>query len=588
MRIPLTTSLKIEEFIGGKITVASSHVINGVIDQYPDGRWFVTQRPAVNITTDASADSVTTEKGRGIFDWAAVSALYWVNGSEVYKGDHTTYVREAAKSVSNLQQTAGTATATSTAHGYDVGDTVVIAGASPAGYNGAVTVVSAPTADTFTYAVDSGLSNPATGTITARRSFRDGTGRVYLFEVGAYLVILDPDNNVGWYVDSSASTTLVKIEDAYFPANMAGVSLAKGGAVLNGRLYVMDTDGVIYGSDLEDPTSWDALNFLEAELEQDAGVALWGHDQQLVALGTRTIEFFYDAQNPTGSPLAPRTDISYQMGMANHHAICSESGATFFLGLSQRGQIAAYMLDGLTPRKISSTDIDSFLTTSLTTDEKSAFGAAVSIGGRIFYLITIYHIQESTIVPLTTLVFNAAIKDPFMAWTLWELMHDGVDDAPIVDWTLSTRTRIGTGIMPNGDLITMADDFLPQDRVLANGWVEDGWVQPGWVSRSSTEGTAINLEVITGHFDGGTQNYKTAGSIRVVGTPTANSETVEVSWSDEVNNAYGTARSLDLSKNGRRARRCGRFRRRNHKLVTAPSERVQLEGLEMEGEALST
>ncbi len=71
-----------------------------------------------------------------------------------------------ARSVSTLTQTAGLATAVSTAHGFSTGDIVKISGATPAGYNVAasVTVVNA---NTFTFAVDSALSSSATGTIMA-------------------------------------------------------------------------------------------------------------------------------------------------------------------------------------------------------------------------------------------------------------------------------------------------------------------------------------------------------------------------------------------------------------------------------------
>jgi hypothetical protein len=64
--------------------------------------------------------------------------------------------------VSSLTQSAGTATATSTAHGLENGDKMVIRGAQPDGYN-KVATVSNVTANTFDYTVDSGLSSPATG-----------------------------------------------------------------------------------------------------------------------------------------------------------------------------------------------------------------------------------------------------------------------------------------------------------------------------------------------------------------------------------------------------------------------------------------
>lgn len=65
--------------------------------------------------------------------------------------------------ISNLEQTANVATATVTGHGKAVGDRVIIQGAVPSAYNGEVTILSVPNANTFTYAVTGSPASPATG-----------------------------------------------------------------------------------------------------------------------------------------------------------------------------------------------------------------------------------------------------------------------------------------------------------------------------------------------------------------------------------------------------------------------------------------
>jgi hypothetical protein len=93
-----------------------------------------------------------------------------------------------------------------------------------------------------------GYANPV-GTITA------GTQRVFMADIGDNLVILDAENNEGWYITSSAPTTVVAISDLDFPPNQTpALSLARGGCVLNGKLYVLTTGGDIYESAVEDPT----------------------------------------------------------------------------------------------------------------------------------------------------------------------------------------------------------------------------------------------------------------------------------------------------------------------------------------------
>ena len=61
-----------------------------------------------------------------------------------------------------IVQTAGTATVTNTAHGYVTNNFVVIRGATQNGYN-KVAQITRLTANTYTYAVDSGTVSPATG-----------------------------------------------------------------------------------------------------------------------------------------------------------------------------------------------------------------------------------------------------------------------------------------------------------------------------------------------------------------------------------------------------------------------------------------
>jgi hypothetical protein len=70
------------------------------------------------------------------------------------------------KTLTSITESSGTATATSTAHGFVAGDRIRIAGATPSIYNGTKVILTAAT-DTFTFAVTAGTGS-ASGTITAR------------------------------------------------------------------------------------------------------------------------------------------------------------------------------------------------------------------------------------------------------------------------------------------------------------------------------------------------------------------------------------------------------------------------------------
>jgi uncharacterized cupin superfamily protein len=79
----------------------------------------------------------------------------------------TLATNHAPQTVSTLTSSTTTATATTSgAHGYTTGDLVVIAGATPAAYNGTFAITVTDT-DEFTYTFAGSGTSPATGTIKA-------------------------------------------------------------------------------------------------------------------------------------------------------------------------------------------------------------------------------------------------------------------------------------------------------------------------------------------------------------------------------------------------------------------------------------
>ena len=413
-------------------------------------------------------------------------------------------------------------------------------------------------------------SAPLGATMTA------GTDRVYFFEVGDYLAILDPENDEGWTIAVGASTTLTAISDLDFPS-----SLAKGGAVLNGRLYVMDTNGVIYGCDSEDPTAWTATNYINAEIEPDGGVYLGKHQQHVVAMGTRTIEFFYDNANPTGSPLSARLDVSHEIGCANHDTVWGDQNRLYFVGQTATGGLAVYLLDAFMPVKISTPDLEALLTTAVQSDGVKLVGSGFSTGSGIFYALTIYNVSGS-VSPLETVVFNPITK----TWTRWELMHDGINNFPVMDWTVATSTRLGSGVLSNGDIITAGDDFLPTDRFSSSDGVYDAAPTGPYeadIYVSSTEGgeAVISMELITGDSDyGAAGTRKFMSGFHLAGPLTKTPQTLTVQWADEQNETYNAGTTIDTSVRNRRIARLGSFYRRNFKLTYAGNERWTPEGFE--------
>ncbi|GMR21485.1 MAG: hypothetical protein BMS9Abin36_2086 [Gammaproteobacteria bacterium] len=405
-------------------------------------------------------------------------------------------------------------------------------------------------------------------------SITAGTERVYIFELGNYLIILDPENNEGWVINSSSPTVIAAISDADFPPN-AGKTLAKGGAVINSKLFVGDTLGNINESSVSDPTAWNALSVRNAEVQPDGGVYIGEHHQHVVALGNRTLEFFYDDANPTGSSLSPRTDIDFSVGAVNLHSFWEEADLTFWVGNTASGGVSVYSLQNFIPTKISTNNIDTFLGSAITIDSVLLNGSGFQVGGRTYYVLTLYFLS-TTIAPTVTLVYELTSD----RWYLWGLEQSGIDDFPVMNWTKATSTRLGEGILSNGDLITPADDNSPQDTIGASTVFETGVFEDGVFSSTGFSGANINMQLVTGPQDFGNRKRKFQSEIWPVGTPTDTSTTLSIEVSDESDDTWQAARSVDVGGSDDRLRRCGKFRQRNYRLTYADSEQYRIEGLE--------
>ena len=192
-----------------------------------------------------------------------------------------------------------------------------------------------------------------------------GTKQCRFGEIGGYLVLIDAENDQAFTITTGDVVT--EITDSNFPPKLGTpVGLAYGGAALDNYLFVLGEDGIIYNSNLADPTTWTALDYLEAERSPDGGIYLGKHHDNLVAYGVRTIEFFWDARNSTGSPLNRRQDTAYQIGCTSGESVWEEGDRAFFVGNDFSGSLKVYTLENFGISRISTATIDSYLTQVVT------------------------------------------------------------------------------------------------------------------------------------------------------------------------------------------------------------------------------
>jgi hypothetical protein len=501
------------ESITGVTSSGGIYSQNVMIEQDAAGKTYVTQRPSINILSDASEEGAST-KGRGIYYWAKESALITVNDDEVWSGSYTLLL----------------------------------------------------------------------GNISA------GAGQVWIGELGDYLIILDHSNNEGWVLDGSL--TLSAISDPDFPTTLAG-----GGAVLNKTLYVLDREGTIYGSAINDPTSWDALNFIEAEREPDGGSYIVNYLDHIAVFGSRTIEFFYDAANPTGSPLNRREDVSYREGVLTRQSVWKEGDDIYFISADRSGSVKMNRLRAFQIEPLTSVQLQKYLEVNFRLGDIELVVYGAHVFGHVFVFVSLVNFSDSAYVPKETLVFDALTNQ-------WSSFQTTIRDNvyfPVIGWTdrQADSIEFSFGILTTGDVVRFSGGTSAVDSVATTSYVVAGYIESQNDYIAQGEGsdlTSYEMIVRLAEFSGDDQapvsnhnkfmhKLELSGSFSNTSEVTAvtlstNTDVVNIRWSDDHYMTYNTPRPL-LFTGKQRLSRLGRFTDRAFELSTDTTHRIRLYHLDL-------
>jgi len=397
------------------------------------------------------------------------------------------------------------------------------------------------------------------------------TSRCNFLQLNDLLVLVDPQDSKAYTLTTGDAVTAV---GGSFPA-----TIAHGGAILDGYFFIMDTDGVIWNSDLNDASTFSAGNSIDSEREEDGGIYLGKHHDHLVAFGERTTEFFYDNANPTNSPLNRREDIAYTTGCADGNSVWEESDIIVFVGSELSTGLSVYVLENFQLSVISTSGIDALLTQALTRDGYEVFGSGFSANGHKFYFIT-FHTTPSDILTEVTYVYDFKTK----LWHEWETSVNSLTNFPVIDWSIRAgqSVRSGTGILSNGDVVIVNNTFTPQDTIGASVYVDPStYVDTGYITDSGAVGTDMIMKIRFGQIDGETNNNKFMNYLKPRMNKTSNAQTLTVLFSDENNDNFITVGTIDTQYQGGDLHRLGRFYRRNIELQYSGTEQIFIESLEV-------
>jgi len=345
-------------------------------------------------------------------------------------------------------------------------------------------------------------------------------------------------------------------DTARLSANLHSINVSypqytcKGLCYLNGAMYVMQhffgtsiTPATIWGSavnSVNQPGDWTALDFITAQIEPDSGVYLAKQQVYCIALKEWTTEFFFDAGNPTGSPLQFYPSLKQGFGCASQDSVQSIKDVLVWISTS-RG--ASYQIVWMVESRISVVSTPSIDRLLNQADLSVVYSWQIECNGHSFYVVTIKNNN-------LTLAFDLTDRE----WSQWTDANGNY--VPIVS---STRDSSGNHILQhetNGILYYGGPNYLTDNSAL------------------------IPITAVTPGFDGTVQNRKHLGKMSVSADQVPG-EIMYVQVSDDDYQTWSQPRMVDLSLNNPNLIHCGTFRRRAFKFTINNSLPFRLRAIDL-------
>lgn len=354
----------------------------------------------------------------------------------------------------------------------------------------------------------------------------DNTGGVYRFIsiLGATPKLVFSNGKKAYAYDTGGglSSDLHTI-DADYPT-----TTVKGLAYLNGPVYVMQPEAVIWGSAINSVSvagDWDPLNYLRAQIEPDGGVFLAKQLVYVVALKKWTIEYFFDAGQPTGSPLQSVQGMKVNYGCASADSVRAINDVLFFLSTDQNASLQVSQLDKGAHSVVSTPAVDRLLCDINTS---VVFSWTFKINGHSFYVLTF---KQSNL----TLVYDVNQQ----LWYQWTTSSGNY--LPFVDCTYDASGEHVLQHETNGALYTISSTDYKDDS------------------------NPIVVDIITPSFDAQTFRRKHLNMLKFVGDRVPGS-VLQVRKTDDDYQTWSNFRRVDLNLKVPKLVNCGTFVRRAYHL----------------------
>lgn len=313
---------------------------------------------------------------------------------------------------------------------------------------------------------------------------------------------------------------------------------------LDGYLFLAKRNTAdIYNSDLNDPLAWTPGNLIAAEMDGDYLIRIAKLNNYLLAMGTGTIEYFWDAGIETGSPLqrndTPIKMNNYLAGFAQH------GNDLYYIGIDSFGQPDVFMLKDFKIQNIGSPTISRYLN-SCQDGTDNWTGSLIAFKGHTFYVIKAGS--------LVTWAYDLDTKQ----WAKW-----GFQDTTTFKFLTATLVESSTSAITYFSLIGGSTIYRFSDTLYRDN------------------GTNFTCTVVTEANDFGSLNRKQMARLSVVGDRTSADSVVTISWSDDDYATWSSGVDVNLNQDLPCLYRLGSFRQRNFRLTYTDNYPLRIQSFEV-------
>lgn len=222
-------------------------------------------------------------------------------------------------------------------------------------------------------------------------------GYVTSADNGAYVVYVAV-NTAGEFEEARYITTSTgAVTDISSTLTALGHGDPKTVTFADGYFIVTTDADKILVSNLNDPSTWDALDFGSAEADPDGIVGADICDNQLIVFGTSTYEIFQNVGG-SGFPFQRIPGAIFDIGLYHPKLLAKGRNGLYFVGSSDKDAPAVYVTKGGDSQKVSTPEIDKLIQSHVPPFGSGNAAFAYSQEGHSFCVFTLDATSDATYV----------------------------------------------------------------------------------------------------------------------------------------------------------------------------------------------